>query len=256
MKAWTIFTHSLRMIFGNLSQLMKITLVPALIGFAFMVGWMVILTIFANQFSVLESGPIEGGPGAISGSALLGTFLLLLILIMIGLWPVVAWHRFILLAEYPTGWIPTLRFDRILSYAGHAILLGLVALVLVLPVGMIMGVTETAAPVAGRICLVLVVLALNVIVLRLSPILPAAAIGQPLRMKEAWEATKGANGTILLLLVILSVFQFILQFALGLVMVIPLIGPLIMLVGVLISALINVSILTTLYGHFVEGRDL
>ncbi|SLN33629.1 hypothetical protein ROG8370_01371 [Roseovarius gaetbuli] len=39
-------------------------------------------------------------------------------------------------------------------------------------------------------------------------------------------------------------------------MVIPVIGLLIMLVGVLISALINVSILTTLYGHFVEGRDL
>ena len=175
---------------------------------------------------------------------------------MIGLWPVVAWHRFILLAEYPKGWIPALRFDRILSYAGHAILLGLVALVLVLPIGMIIGVTDTSAPVAGTIFLVLVVLALNVIVLRLSPILPAVAIGRPLRMKEAWEATKGANGTIFLLLVILSVFQFVLQFVFGLLILIPVIGVLIMLIGVLISALINVSILTTLYGHFVEGRDL
>ena len=251
MKAWTIFTHSLRMIFGNLSQVMKITLVPALIAFAFLVSYMVILGITANQFTVLESGP-----GAISAGAFLGAFLLLLILIVVGLWPVVAWHRFILLAEYPTGWIPTLRFDRILSYAGHAILLGLVALVLVLPIGMIMGVTETAAPAAGTIFMALVVLALNVIVLRLSPILPAAAIGKPLRMKEAWEATKGANGTILLLLVILSVFQFVLQFAFGFLMLIPVIGVLVMLVGVLISALINVSILTTLYGHFVEGRDL
>ena len=64
MKAWTIFTHSLRMIFGNLSQVMKITLVPALIGFSILVGYMVILGILANQFSVLESGP-----GAISGGA-------------------------------------------------------------------------------------------------------------------------------------------------------------------------------------------
>lgn len=251
MKAWTIFTHSLKMIFGNLPQVMKITLVPALIGLAFMVGYMAILGISANQFTVLESGP-----GVISTGAFLGAILLLLILIMVGLWPIVAWHRFILLAEYPKSWIPTLRFDRILSYAGHAILLGLVAFALVLPIGMIMGVTASAAPVAGTVFVLLVVLAVNVIVFRLSPILPAAAIGKPLRMKEAWEATKGADGTLLLLLIILSVFQLILQFALGLVIVIPVIGLLIMLVGVLISALINVSILTTLYGHFVEGRDL
>ncbi|SLN33610.1 hypothetical protein ROG8370_01370 [Roseovarius gaetbuli] len=208
MKAWTIFTHSLKMIFGNLPQVMKITLVPALIGFAFLIGFMAILGISANQFTVLESGP-----GAISTGAFLGAILLLLILLMVGLWPIVAWHRFILLAEYPKGWIPTLRFDRILSYAGHAILLGLVAFALVLPIGMIMGVTASAAPVAGTVFVLLVVLAVNVIVFRLSPILPAAAIGRPLRMKEAWEATKGADGTLLLLLIILSVFQFILQFA-------------------------------------------
>ncbi|WP_300549593.1 threonine dehydratase [Roseovarius sp.] len=251
MKAWKIFTLSLKMIFGNLPQVMKITLVPALIGFAFLIGYMAILGISTSQLSGVESGS-----GAIGGGAAFGGFLLMLVLVMIALWVIVAWHRFVLLAEYPTGWIPTLRFDRILSYAGHAILLGLLSFVIVLPVGLLMGVTASAAPIAGMVLMVLVILALNVIIFRLSPILPAAAIAKPLRMKEAWEATKGADGTILLLLIILSGFQFVLQFALSLLVVIPVLGLLIMPVGLLISALINVSILTTLYGHFIEGRDL
>ena len=245
MVAWRILIHSLKMIFNNLGQVLRIGLVPVLIGLA-------IVIVFAMLGVSLGGLNGDGAAGLRVG----GVILLVAAVFCLALWVIVAWHRFILLAEYTQGWIPVLRFDRMLSYFGHAMLLGVVGFLAVLPLGLIMGVIGSAIPVVATIFAVLVFVIVNTVLFRLSPILPAAAIGRPLKFKEVWAHTIGSSDTILILVLILWAFQFVLQFLLGLLMLVPLVGIVLMVLGTMLSGLVNVSIMTTLYGHYVEKRAL
>jgi hypothetical protein len=245
MVAWRIFTHSLQMIFNNFAQVMRIILVPLGIGIG-------LLVLFASVGVSLEGTNAEGATGAQIG----GMILLAVVLIGLALWVVVAWHRYILLAEHPQGWVPTPRTDRMMSYFGYSLILSLVMIGLLLPLALVLGVFGAAASVAVPILSVCVIVALNFVFFRLSTILPAAAIGKPLTLKEAWTATEGSSVTILILVLILGVAQFALQLLLGLLLLAPVIGIVLMAVGTALSALINISIMTTLYGYYIEKRAL
>ena len=92
---------------------------------------------------------------------------------------------------------------------------------------------------------------------RLSLSLPAAALGEPMGFGASWGATKGAGGDILVLAILsvvaavvidlppafifpnLTILAVAWQFATGWVIL-----------------MVGVSILTTLYGHYVERRPL
>ena len=75
---------------------------------------------------------------------------------------------------------------------------------------------------------------------------------------KGWEATRGQTGTILILAVILVAFSIGLQYLASLAFTDPFSLPAIVLNGVVqwFVGMVGVSILTTLYGHFVEGRPL
>ncbi|KJS41832.1 MAG: threonine dehydratase [Roseovarius sp. BRH_c41] len=245
MVAWRIFTHSLQMIFNNFAQVMRIILVPLGIGIA-------VLILFAALGVSIDSAPGD----VVTAGQIGGMILLALVLIGLALWVVVAWHRFILLAEYSQGWVPMLRSDRMLSYIGHSLWLGLVMTGLTVPLFLVIGGLGGMVPLIVTSVSIVVIVALNIVFFRLSVILPAAAIGQPLRLGAAWDATRGSSGTILILVLILGAAQFALQLVLGLLLLAPVIGIVLMAVGTALSALINVSILTTLYGYYIEKRAL
>jgi hypothetical protein len=103
---------------------------------------------------------------------------------------------------------------------------------------------------------VVVIVAANVVFFRLSTILPAAAIGKPLTLKAAWAGTEGSSVTILILVLILGAAQFALQLLLGLLLLAPVIGVVLMVLGTVVSGLVNISVLTTLYGYYIEKRAL
>jgi hypothetical protein len=175
-----------------------------------------------------------------------------------GLAIAVAWHRFILLDEQPSGWLPAFDGRRMLSYFGYSLLLALIALVIMIVVGLVLGIF---AILGGVIMFVLTsfvtVFIILVIGFRLALILPASSVDKRLRLGEAWAATSGATGDIVVLALLCAGASVVL----GLVSLI-FVGPLLPL-GILwdaavgwLSLMVGMSILTTLYGHYVENRPI
>lgn len=252
MKGWSIFAHSVGMVTRNLSEALRIALVPVLIGFALIVALTLMTGLSIGTMSdpeVMDKMMRDGGMGAF----FFPFFLFAIVFIVIELWIFVSWHRFILLEEYPTGWIPEFRFDRIMAYFGRGLLIGVIMMAMWIPVMM-------AVMFAGSLGVLIMLGAMFfsvVLVYRLVAILPAAAIGRSLTVGQAWEATRGASGTILVLVFVIFLAQFLLQLVTGLsMMVFPPLGIAFQLFVALVMSLVNVSILTTFYGHYVEGREI
>ena len=253
MLGWQIFVHSVRMVFGNLKQVLQITVGPALIATIIIVGLVMALDIPPEAFD--EN----------AGGFLIFVWVVMFVTIS---WILVSWHRFILLKEYPTGIFPTFRFGRILAYIGHILMLwilmlGMFGILMMIAyiIQMILVFAVSGENLAGfsvilqwlPICLLLFLL---VCVYRLSIILSAAAIGNPVSLRDAWNNTTGVNGTILLLLLVLGLVQLPFT-ALAIIPGLgPVLGGLLAVFDTLILSMINVSIATTMYGIFIEKRQL
>jgi len=93
--------------------------------------------------------------------------------------------------------------------------------------------------------------------LRLSLVLPAAALGHVMSVRESWRATEPLAGTLWALAVLLAVVNTLLGVIASML---PPADPGLRLMLdsaiYLIEGLVFVSMLTTLYGHLVEGREL
>lgn len=250
MKSWSIFAHSFGMVLRNLKQAMQIGLVPVMSAF---LGVFAALSYFGVSFSVLQD---EQALGLLMSNTWMVFIALWVFVMIMMLWIVTSWHRFVLLEEYPQGWVPPFRFDRILSYIGHAILLGILMMIAMIPAAIVMLGLSSASPIFGGIFAVVLVFAAVAGLYRLFPMLPAAAIGKPLKIKEAWEATTGETWTIVGLIFIGFLFQLALNIVAALFGMVPVIGPIFVYVVLLVMSLVNVSILTTLYGHYIEGRPI
>ncbi|UWQ79284.1 hypothetical protein K3725_18640 [Leisingera sp. S132] len=254
MKAWSIFAHSLAMVFRNLREAVQIALVPAAIAFGVLLALGATVGLSFSAFSdqaVMEKMLVEN-----SGSFAGGVIVFWLLIMITMLWIVVSWHRFVLLEEYPSGWVPAFRFDRMLSYFGHGLLMLLVAFAMMIPVMLFIMAVSAVSPVVSIIGMVVAYLAVLVAMYRLVPVLPAAAIGKPLKLREAWNATAGANVTIIMLFLIMVAFQLLVQLAAAVLLLIPVIGAIIVFVAMLMLSLVSASVLTTFYGHYVEGRPI
>ena len=92
---------------------------------------------------------------------------------------------------------------------------------------------------------------------RLGVMLPAAAMGEKLTLSEAWTATKGESSTILTFALIVVGASIVIQ--------LPswfndnpasVVNVVYSLVVNWFATIIGISVLTTLYGHFVEKRPI
>jgi hypothetical protein len=249
-----VFAHSVRQVFGNLSAALKISAILYLIQFA-VSYW------FGSQIPEFGVGGMS--PGAMTNIPWGSLLIFYVVLLITGLWIAVAWHRYILLNEEPSSILPALRFDRMLAYFGYSLLIGLIMIpvafvlsfivsLLVAPLLMSGGANMFGIVVVG----LLIYVPLIVIVYRLSVVLPAAALEENLGIGGAWERTKGTTGTMLVLAIIS---------ALGFLLInLPVfwMSPQSIFVTVWtfgtqwIIVMVGVSILTTLYGHYVEDRPL
>lgn len=256
MMGWRIFKHSVQMVLRNFQQALQIALLPGVIGMALLVG----LAMATGAWDSLQSPVSDLNPGPsntdLSGFGAFGISAMLIIW-TIAFWIVVSWHRYVLLEEMPQGWLPPFRADRVLAYVGLLLMLGLIAMVAMIPFGILLGMMGQSAP--GLVVFVgfFYFIALILCIYRLSVMLPASAIGQPITLATAWNKTEGTFGTLIVLLIVSGIFQVIVQVIFGLLMAIPVIGlALVLIPSILILPLINVSILTTMYGVYVEGRSI
>ncbi|MBE1294062.1 MAG: hypothetical protein JJ868_05715 [Shimia sp.] len=244
MQGFSILKQSFRLVFGNLSQSVRLSspiLIVLIAAFA----------IYGPDYLLGEFNP--NSPNSLPASALFFHFLTA----VAGLWVAVAWHRFVLLEEFPEGVLPAFHGRLMLGYFGYGLLMGLLVGLTTFAVGFLIGFALFWAPVLMTIGVIAVVVWGFWIFYRLSPILPGHAIGKSIRFKEAWTATKPLSWAILSAMVFF-VGSFI---ALGVAgafvaTLIPLLGGAIILAINWLYAVVGVSFLTTLYGVAVEGRSI
>ena len=255
MKAWQIFRHSVRQVTGNLPDALRLSLVPVLVQVV-----AVILLVGVTAASLAAAEARQPGAGFAVGFTI--GFIVTWAAV---LWIAVAWHRFVLLGETPHGWFPPFHGARIWAYflrslaylvltvVAAAVLGGILGLVLAMA-----GVDPGATPIWMTCLMILVAFPAIALSLRLSAGLPGAAIGAGTDFAAGWRATEGANGTFLGLGVILILVQGVLS-GIGIVLNFANLSILSFawdMVTSWLMTMVGVSVLTTLYGHYVEGRPL
>lgn len=249
MSGLRIFTHSLRQVTGNLEGAIRVSLLP----YAIQIG-----------ISLLLLGHVEAlamAPEDMGGGIPLVILPVILVVLITALWIAVAWHRYVLRNERPAGLLPAFLPDRIGAYFLRSLGIGLIviaaAFVIGLVVSLVAGMLVPPSVVAGLLMGLLVYVPVVVIALRLSAALPGSALGDDSDFMAGWRATEGKSGD----LIGLAVITVALNLALGLIGTYVFSGLPILAIGwdAIVGwfvMMVGISILTTLYGHYVEGRPL
>ncbi|WP_136443358.1 hypothetical protein [Pacificoceanicola onchidii] len=243
MKGWTIFTHSVRLVFENLDMALRVSLLLYCVQAAFQIV----------SYMAMPAAVVPGQQFMLDPGSALQVFFLGIAAVVASLWIAVAWHRYVLLEERPEGWLPKWHGGKILGYLGRSMLIGLVISLAILVTMLIVMVI----PMVQLLILPGIVLAGSYFFFRLGVMLPAGTVDQKLTIAESWTATKDKDGAIVVLAVIMMVGTFLLQVPTMLSgdqsSVITLIYN---IVTGWFATMIGVSILTTLYGHYVQGRPI
>lgn len=259
MKGLDIFLHSVRQVTGNLEGALRVSVVP--------IGIQLAVTLLLVGGSMMGGGMSGGmnpemssGMGAGMG---LGLLIVVLVAIVTSLWLAVAWHRFVLLSERPQGFVPPYKGDRMMAYFLRSLGYGLIVVVVGAVWGMIAGMALSPIAMHGGMILFLIVIAAVVqfpliyLGFRLTTALPGTAVGAQHDFFAGWEATKGASGDILMLAAV-AVGAHLVLALLGLLIFdrIPVVSILWNIGVTWLVSMVGVSILTTLYGHYIEKRPL
>ncbi len=248
MKGVQIFSHSVRQVMDNLAPALKVS------GVLYLVQ-VVITGALGYALSSAGMSGMGGGMG-------LGVILVLVVSLITGIWIAVAWHRYVLLGEEPAGYVPPFMGDRMGSYFIKSLLIGLVLLVLGMILGMVVG-TLFGRLLMGNMLIGMLLMAVMVQVpmiylgLRMAAALPGTALGQNPPLMAGWQATAGEWRPLLQLAVIMAlalwVVNLISWFVFGGY------GVMAQLWQVIVGwpvTMVGLSILTTLYGHYIEKRPL
>jgi hypothetical protein len=250
-------------------------------SFAFHISWpwmimLLPLSVATNLYVVLNGlSPDRGGEPDV---AALGKFFMIsapLAIASVIAYASIAvnWHRYILLDEVPDGW-QRLRVDGLMwRYIGNFILILLLIMACAIGVGLVLGIAgyimnSLLGETMTAVLLVPGILALYMYAIisgyRLSVILPAVALGRTdFRMADVWKATAGNNWRLFGLLILFMLCMLLVGLGmLAATFIFGLLGTLGLSLAIAIQVMVNwvatilgVTLLTSLYGFFVEGRE-
>lgn len=240
------------------------------IGFAWHLSWpwlLVILpmNIFAGLYGMTESVTSETiSPGAMVISLAIGLMSMFAFASI-----AVSWHRYILLDEVPKGWA-RLRADNVVwRYFGNTLLIFLILFAGLVPVVLLAAVFNAVLGNMGAIFAVPLyfagVLYSLAVFYRLSVKLPAIALERrDFLLRDAWVVTDGNNWPLigLALLFFISVVALALLVAAASWVIAQTGVSFLLFVSMAVQITLNwivtimgVTLLTSLYGFFVEKRD-
>lgn len=252
--SWKIVAHSLSLLFRNFADALKVSVGPILLMVAF--GW--------GIFALLDVSPqmlVFGlATGRIAPEAALAVSLALVGVLFASAWIAVAWHRFILLEEYP-GLLPPMPGSRIAAYAGRSILLAILMLLLMFPLSAIAGQVLLLTGL-GQLGLAQALVGFGLATLftflwlRVAVVLPATAVGRPYSLSQGWNDGARLSGDIFNAAAIVVALNMVASLILGLVPLGLWPGLIAQAVVTWVTMMVGTSLLTTLYGHLVEGRSL
>ena len=235
--------QAVRMTFENWQEALRITALSVLIGF--------LLFVFAPD---PQAGPIGAGEW-------LAYIAMTVLSLAFGVVMAIGWHRFVLLGERGSGIVPLVRRSRFFAYVLKSIL---IAAVILVPGLLIVAVAVALALASGTSALVVLVGFVATIVglivsYRLAAVLPAAALDSNISIRQAWEATDGSTGPIVVMALLSALAVFGLDLVTLVLITLPG-GEILALVWAAIAnwikAVVGVTIITIIYGHYVEERPL
>jgi hypothetical protein len=252
MLAWQIVSHTFELLLRNLGDALKVSVWPVLCVVVFALLIFLIIGGSADQMM------LELTTGTVAAPLALGLLMLLLAVVFASAWIAVAWHRFILLAEYP-GMIPAIADRPIVTYAWRSFVLGLVMILALVPAVIVTGILAQVFGPDVPAVMFLLGFALGVYFsyfwLRIAVILPAIAIGKTMSLSEAWAATAPLSSAILGASAILVALNIGVSGIVGALSG----GAVALIIDIVVNwvtLMIGTSILTTIYGNAVEGRPL
>lgn len=263
MQAFALIRKAVSMTVANGGTLARLTL-PVFVLYALLQGlstWMMTGRLVANRLGEQAPAP-DDLSGFLSGLGAMTIALLVMALLAIRV------HRFVL--EEDTSLGHALAGSIYGQYVLRVVQLTLATIgifvAIMIPIilvvsglseaGLLSFSTDHDAPIGFWILVYGVGLTITVITTRLSLTLPAAAVNEIVAMGESWNKTRGQSLAILIALLVsmgasgavTQLFAYAIPFAtLGWAVQILVGWPFLVL---------NVVILTTLYGHCVQGRDL
>lgn len=239
----SLFLHSVRMVLSHLGEALRIS------------GVLYLVYVAIDLLS-LTYGFRSGNPGLhlpdilamIAGSVLF-------------LWIAIGWHRFILLDDAPGAVLPTFRGGHMLTYFGNGLLVLLTALPILIGAAIVFFLIASigGSPVLVAILAIVSSVAMLVVFYRLAAVLPATAIDRPINIGQAWTATRNATGAVLLMAVVSAIAMSLIDLPATFLASLP--GGTTLAIGWMaltgwFKIMFGISILTTIYGHYVEGRSL
>ena len=252
--AWSMFKHALFLVFNNLGNAFKASFVPMVIMGATWFLWA--STIGIENFMSMSQNPNS----EVSSAFLMNMILFIIVTAFCSAWVAVTWHRFILLGE-DISFIPSIKVKHILSYIGKSILIALIMIFIMLVPAMLLVAISAFLVEAMVVFIVINTFIVSLLGLwlwfRFAIALPATAIGNVYGIRKSWSASKEHSGTIFKLGLIIAFISALIQAVTFLFSdTLPLLGFALTLFISWINMIIGITLLTTLYGHIVEGREL
>jgi hypothetical protein len=189
-----------------------------------------------------------------------------LVTFVIGLWAAAAWHRFVLLGERPRAFWPVVPWPAFAAFLRRGLVVGFLVLVIIFAASFVYGVVLGFASAASKrppgilAHAIGLVLALPILVLslRLAVALPGAAVQAPHSVGGIWGHISDRFFTLLGLLVVLVGLRYLVGEGLSAFGLTPVtsFGFLVVAVMESLQVILSLSIVTTLYGRYIEGRPL
>lgn len=262
MQAWDIANDALDSVLENMKTALRISLpilvlniiVIAVLGYSF---WHAVFTQGERAADVILQQPF----------GIIRVFVIPLILIVTSLyWVTVAWHRFVILDEHPTGVIPKLHLGCIWAYLWRLIVLSIaVGFVVAMPLAILSSILGGGGKIniadysealqTGPVAVIFNIIGtigFSYAFMRYSPFLVAAAVGRPIRAATGRESTYWARQSIFLLAIGYAVMSLV--YALvggGLSTGLWQADLVILLAMQWVAFMFTISLLTTLYNKSV-----
>lgn len=242
-----LISHALRMVFGDLAGALRVT------GLLYLLSQAVVILpplLLNGTYSINDPfGVTSPGFGLVTFAVVIVTLILSIIL---STWMAVAWHRYILLNEtglsYPKGKVGSYFWTGF----GYGILCFLPAILFAIVIGMVVGPEAIECPLAIGVLTVLV----SFLFLRIAMGLPGLCVDNNVVFRESWRMTAPLSSAIFgvaLIAGVVAVLSTYATMALGGSLVVALIFSII--IG-WVQLVVTLSVLTTVYGVVVEGRQL
>lgn len=248
--AWNIVRHAFVIVFGNFTNALRASVVPSLILIA-------VIGVFAMtaDLSIFDEGA-NATEMSFTTMTILGMFGIGALAMVVFAWVAVTWHRFILLEEYPAI-VPAFGGRPILPYAGRTLMIALQMIFVMIPVMLLVGPFLTFSATTASLVTLGLGICLSFLWLRVCVSLPSVAVGEHMGSVAAWRTTSDIWQTILGVCAITTLLNYGANLAITLIASnLGFVFDILHIAVQWVSMMVGISILTTIYGHVVEGRPL